>query len=464
MNPTLENNFTHMLSRRPEAILMGVGVFSLLVFLSTIPLPRIDNQLVGSDGIPYYVYLPSLLLDRDLDFADEFTYFYAFEPGHAERLIRNPTPRGLPANQWPIGPAVFWAPFFLAAHLLAYVLKLFGAGISVDGYGTIYQAFALSGSIAYGSFGLVLTYWFVSEAAEKRAALLATLLVTLGGNLVYYMTAEPSMAHAISAFTSGLFFCVWMRRRQRPGVKTALLLGLIGGAMALVRLQAGLFLALPFFARLPDAWRSLKHRETGDDWRGWLRDILLSALTALAVFSPQMVVWGQLYGNYVRSPYLYQEHPTLVYWLSPKLGAVLFSAFRGLFVWHPIFFLALVGMSLVYRKDRVLGAVGFLAAAIQWYVISSWHSWVQGDAFGGRMFIVCTPVFVLGLAHLIEWAHRRWSWSAVYTIGGLIVGWNVLLFVEYRFDLATAQRAPTWSDLTIRRVTFLADAVRRIWQ
>jgi hypothetical protein len=177
-----------------------------------------------------------------------------------------------------------------------------------------------------------------------------------------------------------------------------------------------------------------------------------------------MLVWGQIYGNYLRSPYTYQEHPILFYWLSPKLAAVLFSAYRGLFTWHPVFLLGLLGLLFTYRRERVFGVLGLLGFTMQWYLVSSWHSWMQGDAFGGRMFIVCTPIFALGLAHLITWAASRWSWSVVYVVGGLLLVWNALLFVEYRFDLVTAQRPPTWHDLTLRRVTFLIESVSRVWR
>ena len=309
----------------------------------------------------------------------------------------------------------------------------------------------------------MLTYGFVRELAAEKAALVATVLVACGGNLVYYMTAEPSMAHAPSAFASGLFFYTWVQRRNQPGVRTALLYGLLGGLMALVRPQDGLFLALPFLARLPDVWRSLRDPGATCRWRQWMRDGLLAGLTALVTFSPQMVAWRQVYGDYFRSPYVYGAG-TKFYWLSPRLGAVLFSAFRGLFVWHPVFLLALLGLLIAYRKDPIFCGLGLLGFALQWYLVGSWHLWYQGEAFGGRMFIGCTPIFALGLAHLIEWVSRRWSRSVIYVFGGLLLVWNLLLFVEYRFDLSTAHRPPTWYDLTTRRVAFLIELMRRVWR
>jgi hypothetical protein len=69
------------------------------------------------------------------------------------------------------------------------------------------------------------------------------------------------------------------------------------------------------------------------------------------------------------------------------------------------------------------------------------------------MFIVCTPVFALGLAALIEKVAQRWSWRVVALAGMVLLAWNFLLFVEYRFFLLTARRVTDWYDLTAGRIS-----------
>jgi hypothetical protein len=403
----------------------------------------VDNQLVGSDGVRYYVYLPSLLFDGDLNFTNEYIYFYAYDPEKMKEILNKTTQQGLPANQFSIGPAILWAPFFLLAHLIAHIFNLFGANIPTDGYGYFYQGIVIFSNILYGGAGLLLTYRFVQNLTSKEAALIATVLVVFGGNLIYYMTAEPSMSHSLSAFASALFFFTWFKRRNKPGVKTAMLYGLIGGLMALIRPQDGLFLALPFLAGLPAVWRSLQKQDTTKAWRHWLCDAFIAAAVALLIFSPQMIIWGKLYGNYFKSTYMYQNFDILFYWFSPRIGKVLFSNYRGLFTWHPVFLLALLGLLFNYRRDRTFAILGFIGFTIQCYLVSSWHCWYQGDAFGGRIFIVCTPIFVLGLAFLIEWIINHWNWSIVYAVGAMLLILNFLLFVKYRLDTSITQHPLT---------------------
>ncbi len=101
----------------------------------------------------------------------------------------------------------------------------------------------------------------------------------------------------------------------------------------------------------------------------------------------------------------------------------------------------------------LMGALGFV---MQWYLISSWSWWWQGSAFGGRMFIACTPIFAMGLASLLNAISQRRSWSLVFVVSALLLAWNFLLFVEYRFWLVYAEeeQIATWYDVSLGRITY----------
>ncbi len=87
---------------------------------------------------------------------------------------------------------------------------------------------------------------------------------------------------------------------------------------------------------------------------------------------------------------------------------------------------------------------------------------MQGDAFGGRMFIVCTPIFAVGLGYLIDWMDSYVSKYLIYAAGSLLLAWNLLLFIEYRFDLVLRAAPPTWYDLTVRRVSLCFSGLRLV--
>src|SRR4051812_6299624 len=62
-----------------------------------------------ADAAYYYAYLPSLVLDGDLDFTNQYQVTQNWY-----RL--GPTPLGRAGNVFGIGPAVFALPAFVAGH------------------------------------------------------------------------------------------------------------------------------------------------------------------------------------------------------------------------------------------------------------------------------------------------------------------------------------------------------------
>ncbi len=418
----------------------------LAAFAATVPLPRLDGQLVGSDGLRYYVYLPSLLIDGDLDFTDEYAHLYVDYPKTVAYLTADRTPTGLPANRFGVGSALLWSPFFAAAHLLAVLLRTLGFDLATDGYGALYQAPVLAGSILYGGLGVWLCFRAARSLATPNAALAATLLTVLAGNPIYYLTVEPSMSHPLSMFASSAFFCAWLTARQHPRPKSWLWVGGLGGLLALIRPQDGLLLVLPIAEQILAAWRDGSRQVRAQ------RFLVVLSMTAVSilVFLPQLMVWKLLNGGFMSSGYS-QEFDVMFHWPFARLFAVLFSAQRGLFAWHPVFLIALAGLFWVARRDRRLAVLGFAGFAIQWLVVASWRDWTQGDAFGGRMFIVCSPIFVLGLAALLDTARQRWPWRRILYGGALLVALNFLLVIQYRVELLILERPITFLDLTLGR-------------
>ncbi len=443
------------LLKRPASAVLALTAACLIAFCATLPLPRVDHELIGSDGIRYYVYLPSLLIDGDLDLTDEYQHFYRSEPLTVRHLLADQTATGLPANRFGIGPAILWSPHFIIAHLLALLLRVFGLDLVTDGTSWFYQVPVLIGSIVYGGLGAWLCFRAARHLASQTAALASTLMIVLAGNPIYYLTVEPSMSHPLSMFASAAFFYVWIA--SPSPAKPPITLGALAGLMALIRPQDGLFLLLPI------AGSALAiHRDRQATWlAGWAASLRM-AIAALLVFSPQLVVWKLLNGSFLRSGYA-EEFGALFHWPWQNMLPVLFSAQRGLFVWHPIFFVAVAGLWLLGRHGSStrpfaksfqggdIAALGLTGLAIQWLVISSWREWTQGDAFGGRMFIVCTPIFVFGLAALLDVAARHWPWRRILACGALLIVLNGLLLIHYRVELLSLARPLTYLDLTAGR-------------
>jgi hypothetical protein len=431
----------------PRWVFAGLLLFSLLFFLALLRVPRVDGQLIGSDGTYYYVYLRSLVIDRDLSFANEYAYY------HLPSASAGLTPTGLAPNKYALGSALLWLPFFLVAHLIALLGQALGLGLVPDGYGYLYQGAISIGSIIYGTLGFWLAYRCARQFCSQLAAVTAVVLLWLAGNAFYYMVFEPSMSHMVSLFSVALLLSIWLLRFRDaavPSPATAAMLGAAAGLVLLVRLQDAPFLLLPYgsiLLRTIQQWRQGASGRAG----AWLGRGLIAGTATIVTFFPQSLAWHVLYGTWVASPYL-GEHTPAFYWLQPQLGGVLVSTFHGLFSWHPIYLCALIGLALLMGRDRAL-ALGLLAVlVIDVYIVAAWWAWWQGDSFGGRMFLNAIWIWVLGLAALFDWLRVRRLFYPALLIGALLIGWNALSLAQYRLGFVPMSQPLTWEQMTIERI------------
>ncbi|RIK27016.1 MAG: hypothetical protein DCC52_09740 [Chloroflexi bacterium] len=221
---------------RPRALWVALFVIFLLVYGASIFLiPKRYGRLIVGDGIYYYVYLRSAVLDGDLNFQNDYEIYQSFNTQDLRKkqeMLERKTPIGMPANLFSVGPAVLWAPLFLLTH--------FGAALwhqTGDGYALWEQAPLMLASIAYGFIGILLMYRVTAGMFSKFAALVSLLGIWLATNVVYYMGISPSASHVLSMFASALFVYLWWRG-QKGWTKLGWLgWGLSAGLMALVRWQ-----------------------------------------------------------------------------------------------------------------------------------------------------------------------------------------------------------------------------------
>jgi len=421
-------------NKRARNIIIVSGVVCLLVFIATIPLPRIDNLLVGSDGIKYYAILRSMVLDQDFDFANDFALFETTGP-----IVES---TGKAANPFAIGTALLWLPFFLLAHILSFLLNTFGLNLSTNGISYLYEATVLVGSIIYASLGFLLIYKIAQRLFNFQAALIATIGMWWATPAIYYMIAEPSMSHATTIFANVLFLFVWYPARPNRNVRDWFVLGLVTGLVALVRWQEGVIVLVPILGLGWWVWRKKIPLSKG------LLYLLIFGITVLLAFAPQFVMWSQVYG----SPLLIPQGENFMHWLDPKPLLTLFSTRHGLITWHPIFLLALFGLIPLWRRDRTLTLVVLGAFLVQLYVNSAADHWWADDGFGGRRFAGLIPFLALSMTAFVSWVYERkyLRWLVIFLL--ILVMWNGLSFAQYRLGFVSKSEALTLQEMTIDRL------------
>src|SRR5262249_48828860 len=152
------------------AALAAVALVELVLFAgfhldrwhkSLLPLNRPRAQsgeglVIRCDGLGYYAWLRSLLVDGDWSFDNEFDGHnvvgdFVPPPGRRTALGRRP-------YQWSVGPACVWALAVVPGHLGVRALQGVGLPWAADGYTLPYQLLVGATSLLASFLGLGLLY------------------------------------------------------------------------------------------------------------------------------------------------------------------------------------------------------------------------------------------------------------------------------------------------------------------
>jgi hypothetical protein len=438
-------------------------------YKSLLPFPRPQAQtgqglVVRCDGLGYYAWLRSLIADGDWSFDNEFDEYNVI--GDAVPSPADRTPIGRRANPWSVGPACVWSLAIIPGHIVVKSLQNFGFAWPADGYSLPYQLLVGLTSLGISIIGIGFMYGVCRHFAEPRRAALATGLLTLGTTVVYYGAIEVSMAHGIGTTVVACFVWYWLTTYGSASPRRWFALGLLAGAVALVRWQLATLVVLPAGeavlallsarSRMCDqgavmerAARYTAAVPLADSEMGiaaeldrTARNAAIFAASALLAFVPQLIAWQVVYGSHWPSPIAVSHN-----WLRPSFWQVLFSRDRSFFSWTPLVFIALIGF-FVGRERSGKAFLLIVAFALQVYVLASlWGTGVYlGVAYGFRHLTECVVVLAPGLALLLQRIPNRvLPWFAL--LGSSLALWNLLLVAQYRYGILPPDSGADFSTL-----------------
>jgi len=398
------------MTRRAAAVLTGVWALTTLLWL--------QPGIVIPDGAGYFVYLPSITLDHDLLFFDEWQRFGMIRDGVIG--FKDVTANGHLANHWTCGSAMAWFPSYLLGHALAR---------RADGVSLPYNVPVVFTSAVAGLIALLLGLRGadVSSARSARAdetsaplrnnAFIAAIAIWFGSPLMWYSLRHATMSHAVGAAACAAV--VWLSMRLRDGVDTNFAIGLAVGFACAVRPQNAPFILVPLILA-PS------------------RKFAWTILGAIVGGLPQIIVSQVLWGSPLAFANVGAQGNDWQSFTHIRLIETIFSSYHGLAVWTPLLLFAVAGFFFLFKDDRRLGIAAMAMFAIQWLMIGTLdRAFWGGAAFGQRRFDNCTIFFILGLAALFARIPR---WAAL-TIAVAPSLWTLALFFA-PLDLNLYQSVP----------------------
>jgi hypothetical protein len=363
-----------------------------LIYLTTNRLNKDRwKEVIVSDGIGYYSYLPAFFIYNDLN----YNYFYTdtldyvairFGVGSFCYPVNNKA-----VNKYYCGEALAIAPFFVLADIITNL-----AGNERDGYSFFYQASVAIAGLFYFLFGIWMLILFLRNQGIKEINIaLVVLLFFLGTNLFYYALEQPYMSHVFS-FS---FLCWWLRnsdlQAKNPKLSRWFLLAFIAGMVIIIR-PVNAILLLSIFVVYPQ----LK------DFKSQFLELLKKPLVLIfsififfSIIGIQSLLYYKACGKFWVDSYGNEGFN----FASPEIWNVLFSFRKGLFIYTPILLLTFIGLFYFaknYGKTRLFILFSILVLFI--YVISSWWYWAYGGSFGMRPFVEVYPLFIWVFAFFIE--------------------------------------------------------------
>jgi len=441
---------TSILRRRSAKLL-------LLLFLATLPLV---NPWVRGDGVGYYAYIRSMLVEHKLDFQNDwraanlgFTLGKVHQDGAVDPSQFTPT--GYLDNHFAVGPSILWAPFLVPVHVTLLALQKLGMNVRPDGFSRPYIVTMALATALYGFLGLWISFRLACRYVEERWALLATLGIWFASSLPVYMYFNPSWSHAHSVFIVAVFLWYWHETRQGRTLRQWTILGLISGLMLDVYYANIAVLAVPLLESIGQYWQGW--RRPGHDWRSAGRLFVANLVYCFAIviaFLPTLITRQIIYGH----PLEFGYGGTDVWkWNAPHLSSVLFSADHGLLTWTPILIPAVAGLFLFLRRERKLAAYLIAASLCFYYLIAIDPCWDGLSSFGNRKFVSLTPLFVLGLAVTFSEVSDLFKKSkgavvVAASVTALLMVWNLGFIFQWGTHLVPARGAISWKQMAYNQV------------
>lgn len=366
------------------------------------------------DGVGYYQYLPSAVVDHDLLFFNQWATLGLVRDQRI--LFKEVTKTDHLADHWTVGSALFWLPSFLVGDAAWHSIPSLHS-FPRDGFRLPHVTASVTASAIAGLLTLLLGMNLArGVGASPDAALLAALGTFIGTPLMFYALRGSLMGHVVTSLACTVVVALSLQLRRGLDAKSLLAVGLAAGFACACRPQVAPFVLVPVLIAggriFAAAGRRLLWYPTG---------LILGGL-------PQLVVSSYVYGSPLGfiatgmggagAPWAAFER---VWTWQPYL-----SWYHGMFTWTPFLLLGVVGLAVLWRSDPGLGRAALLCLASQAVLnaVMDRPFWA-GHALGQRRFDSMVPFFLVGAALVLD---RMPRWLAV-ALTSLTCAWTFGLFI-----------------------------------
>ena len=366
-----------------------IVLFSIMFWLFF----NLSVDVIKWDVFGYYMYLPAFFIHNDLglrnlDWLNEIVGIYN-NTGTLYQFA--PSPLGYNVNQYSMGMAFLYFPFFLLGHAYALI-----SDYPIDGFSFPYQLAIYSGGIFYLVLGLIYLRKILLYFFTDKVAAIVLLVLCLGTNYFQIQVQSNVMPHNFLFAFYAILIWITIKWHEEINFTNSIFLGLIIGVIILARPTEIVCVFIPLFYGII-SFKDLKNKIS--IFYKKRKYISITIVTVFFIGLPQLIYWKTFAGSFIY--YSYINNGEGLDLLSPNFFNVLFSFRKGWLIYTPLMLFSILGFYFVFKNYRQLFFSLIIFFIVNLYFISSWSNWWYASSFGQRSLMQSYAVMAIPLGAFI---------------------------------------------------------------
>jgi hypothetical protein len=383
-----------MKNRSSYALLISIVFIIVFRFSHTT-----NDREIAWDILGYYMPLPASFIHHDplLKDIDWLKKVNEEKDLTGTLYMISSNDKGEPMYFFFFGMAIFYLPFFFIGHLFAML-----GGFPMDGFSMPYQYSMVLGAVLYTIIGLIYFRKVLRNFFSENITAIVLLTTVFATNYAHHLTLKD--LETVNVLFMLVSIIVWFTIEWHKNQKRKYLY-FIASAIALIALVKPseiVVILIPLLWNI-NSWKALKEKfiMIKNNWIG----ILIAALIALIIVSPQLIYWyiktGHIYYDTYKNPGVGLDFK------HPHILESLFSFRKGWLIYTPVIIFYIWGQILMFRRNNKAFYAVNIYLLVTFYIIVSWSEWWYGAGFSNRPIITAYPVLAIGFGYFLEYIETK---------------------------------------------------------
>lgn len=364
-----------------------ITVFSLLFVVKFSFDVHIDANskkcIAAYDQFGYYSYLPATFIYDDLYYEGDWVednqkqYCGGVDVYQFPRQVQG---SGNRLNIYHMGLAYIQLPGFLIADFWSR-----HSNYKRDGMSFPYQLMVRITALLFVILGLMYLRKTLLLFFSDRIVALTIAILYLSSNLIIGFFWGELMPHLYLFALNSIFVYHVLKYKRTSSFKNLLISALVLAVSSVIRPTQVLWFILPLIIN----FKSKEYIQ--------LTKLLIYPLLVLVLNIPQLLYWKIIGGEWL----LYNLHSESLALTHPYIWEFLFSFRKGWLIYSPIFIFSLIGMYLLYKRNKPVGMACIVFSIVNIYILSSWETWWYAASYGSRVMMDSYVIFSISLGYFL---------------------------------------------------------------